>query len=99
MQKMRSPMPNRKGIHEVHDVPSRKAARLRALGWEDAGDAAAPGPGSERMEPEPGPTFSLAGAWPSVRGRVRDALGMDGLPASKEEARQLLRDAGYEVED
>jgi len=37
MQRLRSPTPNRKGEYEVHQVPSRKAAALKARGWEPVG--------------------------------------------------------------
>lgn len=42
MKRLQSPTPNRKGVYEVHDVPSRKVALLTARGWKDV-DAAEQG--------------------------------------------------------
>jgi hypothetical protein len=33
MIRMKSPTPNRRGKYEVHDVPSRRVAALKAQGW------------------------------------------------------------------
>jgi hypothetical protein len=33
MIRMKSPTPNRKGKYEIHDVPSRRIAALKAQGW------------------------------------------------------------------
>lgn len=33
MQKMKSPTPNRKGVYEEHEVPSRQVGVLQERGW------------------------------------------------------------------
>lgn len=110
MKRLRSPEPNRKGIHEEHDVPERKVANLMARGWTEVATqrpqkaAEAPqkpsepdtaGPLTESLQRRP--VFDLSGSWFKTRKQVRDALGLDSAPGSKDEARVLLEDAGYEV--
>jgi hypothetical protein len=38
MIRMKSPTPNRRGKYEVHDVPSRRVAALKAQGWIEVRD-------------------------------------------------------------
>lgn len=109
MKRMLSPKPNRKGEYEVHSVPSRMAARMAGQGWTEVPDGIEDCPqGSPQGSPESNPLteslsrrkrFVLSGAWFSVRHQVRRELDMDRMPESKDEARYLLEDAGYEVVD
>lgn len=86
MIKMQSPEPTRHGKYEIHDVPSRKIEWYRARGW------------YEVTEKEPvANSFDLSGSWFKQRGAVKQELGLDRFPASKEEAISLLEQAGYEV--
>lgn len=119
MKRMQSPKPNRKGVYEIHSVPSRKADQLAARGWTDI-DAAgalpdadqtektaeATKPREEQKQAQRGPLteslrerpqFDLSGHWLKTRAQVRDELGMSRVPTSKDEARAMLEDAGYEV--
>jgi len=91
MKRLRSPNPNRKGEYEVHVVPSRRAGVLQSRGWVDIDEK----PLTESLSARP--QFDISGKWMSVRSRVRDELGITRLPQSKDEARVLLEDAGYEV--
>lgn len=95
MRRMQSPTPNRKGEYEIHDVPSRKVAGLLARGWTDI-DASLPeadntektaGPLTESLSPRP--QLDLSGKWLSKRTEIRDLLGLESPPKSKDEARVL----------
>lgn len=114
MKRMQSPKPNRKGVYEIHEVPSRKAIALAARGWTEVADADTPVSRSHRGAQAPyeqkqaqrgplteslreSPQFDLSGKWLATRSRVRDELNLSRLPTSKDEARVMLEDAGYEV--
>lgn len=62
MQYLRSPNPNRRGRHEVHRVPDRKARMLLAQGWRPA-DTDQPLPDADGREKEsPGTGEEIAEA-------------------------------------
>jgi len=79
----------RRAAQAVQTAKARDAEKTAAV--KAAGVAPAP-------EPEPAHTFNLTGPWMKKRAEVRDALGAESVPASKDEARQWLADAGYQVE-
>jgi len=43
--------------------------------------------------------FDMSGHWLSVRARIRDAVGAETMPTNKDEGREWLQNAGYEVEE
>ncbi len=82
MIQMKAPESNRHGVYEIHDVPGRKIEGLKAKGWLPVEDK----------------TFDLsAGQWFRMRTVIQDKLGLDSAPRTKEQARQLLEEAGYKV--
>ncbi len=98
MIKMQSPIPNRKGVYEVHDVVTRKIDSYRAAGWLKLGEKVKPSQGEiEPAKPAESKQFDLSGSWFTNRAKVKKELGLEKAPASKLEAGELLRAAGYEV--
>ncbi len=91
MKRMQSPVLNRKGEYEIHDVPDRKVEGLRAKGWREV----------LRENEESGVAsgeFQLTNrVWFSVRSEIRELLGLETYPSTKAEARELLENAGYTV--
>jgi len=101
---MQAPMPNRRGVREVHYVPNRRVAALEAQGWArvalpympaDAEASEGDGfvPGSAHKE---GLAVDLSGRGASWKAPARQILGED-MPASKSEAVAMLGELGYEV--
>ncbi len=85
MIKMQSPTPNRKGVYEIHDVPTRKIEGLKVRGWTPV----------ETSEEQ---AFDLNTApWFEVRQKVKEELGLETSPKSKQQAYDLLEQAGYKV--
>jgi len=58
MIKMQSPTPNRNGVYEIHDVPSRRVDAMRAQGWIEVKPAKKPDPEPEaKSKPGPKPGY------------------------------------------
>lgn len=108
MKRLQAPKPNRRGVYEIHDVPHRKAEALKAKGWkevigetkEEESIAETEDTGEETVQllSEDGKTVDLSqGPWPTKAKYVKDLLDLEKKPGTKDEAVELLQDAGYEV--
>jgi len=102
MIRMQAPIPNRRGLYEIHDVPTRKIEQYKSRGWKVAEEA--PTPPEQPADPMSVEgevkinEFDLGNApWPGVKSQIKELLGLDRMPRTKKEARSFLEQGGYVV--
>lgn len=110
MKRFRSPVKNRRGIYEEHDVPSRKEQLYLSRGWVDvtaqkeeykdstpAKNAMVDMLGNLLFSGGDSKEFKLSGNWVKKRIEVKEIVNAEVPPTSKHEARTWLEEAGFTV--
>ena len=92
MKILQSPEPDRHGNFEFLRFPDWKVHGQLSKGWTDPEYEAPSLYVSEKKEVD-----IAAEPWQEFRMKIKEMLDLDAAPVSKEKARALLEEAGFEV--